>query len=47
LNRVQINRHGYYYGRYYGHYYGQYYGRNPQDAAGTAKVANIKDRAAR
>jgi polysaccharide biosynthesis transport protein len=47
LNRAQINRHGYYYGRYYGHYYGQYYGRNPQEAAGTAKVANIKDRAAR
>jgi capsular exopolysaccharide synthesis family protein len=47
LNRAQMNRHGYYYGRYYGHYYGHYYGRHPQDAAGSAKVANIKDRAAR
>jgi capsular exopolysaccharide synthesis family protein len=47
LNRAQIKRQGYYYGKYYGHYYGHYYGRYPQEPQGGAKVAHIKDRAAR
>jgi capsular exopolysaccharide synthesis family protein len=42
LNRAQIKRHSYYYGHYYGHYYGRY-----PSAAGSSKVAQIKDRAAR
>jgi capsular exopolysaccharide synthesis family protein len=46
LNRAQMKRHSYYYGRYYGHYYGHNYGRYPQEPS-TAKVARIKDRAAR
>jgi len=44
LNRVQVEKHAYYYGHYYGHYYGRY-DLLPEEAAG-GKVSSIRSKRA-